>query len=184
MSTLPIIEAPGEPPRRAASIDLLELSRRRAKAVDPKKVRLLPTSRAEMQARGWDAVDVVFVSGDAYVDHPSFAMALLGRVLEADSWFANRLVDTLGRLREADDRHLVAALLRNLTTEDRRGARSRFPLRTLKDVIADASRPDPTQTDAYTPDDYREVVQRVRDYMKDELHGFQRIVDVTRSRLP
>src|SRR5207248_28683 len=43
----------------------------------------LPLSRAEMAARGWDAVDVVFVSGDAYVDHPSFAMAILGRVLEA-----------------------------------------------------------------------------------------------------
>ena len=35
-----------------------------------------------MEARGWDAVDVVFVTGDAYVDHPSFAMAILGRVLE------------------------------------------------------------------------------------------------------
>ena len=43
----------------------------------------LPTTRAEMLARGWDEVDVVFVSGDAYVDHPSFAAALLGRVLEA-----------------------------------------------------------------------------------------------------
>jgi uncharacterized radical SAM protein YgiQ len=43
----------------------------------------LPMSRAEMTARGWDAVDVVFVTGDAYVDHPSFAMAILGRVLEA-----------------------------------------------------------------------------------------------------
>jgi uncharacterized radical SAM protein YgiQ len=43
----------------------------------------LPMSRAEMAARGWDAVDVVFVTGDAYVDHPSFAMAILGRVLEA-----------------------------------------------------------------------------------------------------
>jgi uncharacterized radical SAM protein YgiQ len=42
-----------------------------------------PTSRAEMQARGWDYVDVVFVTGDAYVDHPSFAMAILHRVLEA-----------------------------------------------------------------------------------------------------
>src|SRR5215213_9126141 len=42
----------------------------------------LPMSRAEMDARGWDAVDVVFVTGDAYVDHPSFAMAILGRVLE------------------------------------------------------------------------------------------------------
>jgi uncharacterized radical SAM protein YgiQ len=36
-----------------------------------------------MRARGWDAVDVVFVSGDAYVDHPSFAMAILARTLEA-----------------------------------------------------------------------------------------------------
>src|SRR6266540_2086359 len=44
---------------------------------------LAPTSRAEMEARGWDYVDVVFVTGDAYVDHPSFAMAILHRVLEA-----------------------------------------------------------------------------------------------------
>src|SRR5690349_23383010 len=43
----------------------------------------LPMTRAEMTARGWDAVDVLFVTGDAYVDHPSFAMALLGRLLES-----------------------------------------------------------------------------------------------------
>jgi uncharacterized radical SAM protein YgiQ len=43
---------------------------------------LAPMSRREMDARGWDAVDVVFVTGDAYVDHPSFAMAILHRVLE------------------------------------------------------------------------------------------------------
>ena len=43
----------------------------------------LVATRQEMDARGWDAVDVVFVTGDAYVDHPSFAMALLGRLLEA-----------------------------------------------------------------------------------------------------
>jgi uncharacterized radical SAM protein YgiQ len=41
-----------------------------------------PTTAAEVYARGWDAVDVVFVTGDAYVDHPSFAMAILHRVLE------------------------------------------------------------------------------------------------------
>ena len=40
-------------------------------------------TRGEMRERGWDEVDVVFVTGDAYVDHPSFAMALLGRLLEA-----------------------------------------------------------------------------------------------------
>src|SRR6266699_165948 len=43
----------------------------------------LPMSGAEMKERGWDAVDIVFVTGDAYIDHPSFAMAILGRVLEA-----------------------------------------------------------------------------------------------------
>src|SRR4029453_10829291 len=43
----------------------------------------LPTSAAEIASLGWDRPDVVFVSGDAYVDHPSFAAAILGRVLEA-----------------------------------------------------------------------------------------------------
>src|SRR3954467_13031037 len=45
--------------------------------------RFLPMTRAEMEARGWDAVDVVFVTGDAYIDHYSFAMSILGRTLEA-----------------------------------------------------------------------------------------------------
>ncbi len=44
---------------------------------------LAPMSRAEMKSRGWDEVDIVFVTGDAYIDHPSFAMAILHRVLEA-----------------------------------------------------------------------------------------------------
>jgi uncharacterized radical SAM protein YgiQ len=43
----------------------------------------LPMSRAEMQALGWDQCDVIVVTGDAYVDHPSFGMAIVGRVLEA-----------------------------------------------------------------------------------------------------
>jgi uncharacterized radical SAM protein YgiQ len=43
----------------------------------------LPMTPEEVRRRGWDAVDVVFATGDAYVDHPSFAMAILGRVLEA-----------------------------------------------------------------------------------------------------
>ena len=43
---------------------------------------LAPTTAAEMAERGWEYVDVIFVTGDAYVDHPSFAMAILHRVLE------------------------------------------------------------------------------------------------------
>ena len=43
----------------------------------------LPMTADEMRQRGWDQADVVFVTGDAYIDHPSFAMAILGRVLEA-----------------------------------------------------------------------------------------------------
>jgi len=46
----------------------------------------LPMTRQEMLDRGWDAVDVVFITGDAYVDHPSFAMALLGRLLESEGY--------------------------------------------------------------------------------------------------
>src|SRR5690606_41750611 len=46
----------------------------------------LPTSRAEMDALGWEACDVVLVTGDAYVDHPSFGMAVIGRVLEAQGF--------------------------------------------------------------------------------------------------
>jgi uncharacterized radical SAM protein YgiQ len=43
----------------------------------------LPMSRAEMDALGWDECDIVLVTGDAYVDHPSFGMAIIGRLLEA-----------------------------------------------------------------------------------------------------
>ena len=46
----------------------------------------LPTSRAEMQALGWEQCDVIIVTGDAYVDHPSFGMAIIGRVLEAQGF--------------------------------------------------------------------------------------------------
>ena len=46
----------------------------------------LPTSRAEMEALGWDRCDVIVVSGDAYVDHPSFGMAVIGRTLEAQGF--------------------------------------------------------------------------------------------------
>ncbi len=46
----------------------------------------LPMSRAEMEALGWDACDVIIVTGDAYVDHPSFGMAVIGRTLEAQGF--------------------------------------------------------------------------------------------------
>lgn len=48
--------------------------------------RFLPTSRAEMEALGWDSCDIVIVTGDAYVDHPSFGMAVIGRMLEAQGF--------------------------------------------------------------------------------------------------
>src|SRR5450631_1455534 len=49
----------------------------------PAAAPFLPTSRAEMHALGWEQCDVIIVTGDAYVDHPSFGMAIVGRVLEA-----------------------------------------------------------------------------------------------------
>ncbi len=47
---------------------------------------VLPTTRAEMDALGWDSCDIILVTGDAYVDHPSFGMALVGRLLEAQGF--------------------------------------------------------------------------------------------------
>ncbi len=46
----------------------------------------LPMSRAEMDLLGWDSCDIVIVTGDAYVDHPSFGMAVIGRTLEAQGF--------------------------------------------------------------------------------------------------
>jgi uncharacterized radical SAM protein YgiQ len=46
----------------------------------------LPMSRAEMEQLGWDSCDIVIVTGDAYVDHPSFGMAVIGRALEAQGF--------------------------------------------------------------------------------------------------
>src|SRR6476661_6034798 len=48
--------------------------------------KFLPMSRAEMDALGWDSCDIIVVTGDAYVDHPSFGMAVIGRVLEAQGF--------------------------------------------------------------------------------------------------
>ena len=50
------------------------------------KAAFLPVTREEMLERGWDRVDFVYVSGDAYVDHPSFGMAIITRLLEANGY--------------------------------------------------------------------------------------------------
>jgi uncharacterized radical SAM protein YgiQ len=69
----------------------------------------LPMTRAEMDARGWDELDILLVSGDAYVDHPAFGVALIGRHLESKGfrvgiiaqpdWHDPASVATLGRPR-------------------------------------------------------------------------------------
>jgi len=67
----------------------------------------LPMSREEMELLGWDSCDVIVVTGDAYVDHPSFGMAIIGRVLEAQGfrvgiiaqpdWHSTEAFTALGR---------------------------------------------------------------------------------------
>jgi uncharacterized radical SAM protein YgiQ len=71
MFQLPILREPVTGDSFAA--DLPPISERKA----------LPMSWRECKERGWDEIDIVFVTGDAYIDHSSFAMAILGRVLEA-----------------------------------------------------------------------------------------------------
>ncbi len=67
----------------------------------------LPMSRAEMEQLGWDSCDIILVTGDAYIDHPSFGMALVGRLLEAQgfrvgiisqpNWHSAAAFQTLGK---------------------------------------------------------------------------------------
>lgn len=52
----------------------------------PGREKFLPVSRADMDARGWDACDFVYMCGDAYVDHSSFGMAIISRILEAHGY--------------------------------------------------------------------------------------------------
>ena len=59
---------------------------RRAAPPPPPARAFLPTSRAELEARGWDGIDVLLVTGDAYIDHPAFGAAVIGRVLEAQGY--------------------------------------------------------------------------------------------------
>ena len=47
---------------------------------------VLPMSREEMNELGWDSCDIIIVTGDAYIDHPSFGMALIGRLLESQGF--------------------------------------------------------------------------------------------------
>ena len=64
--------------------NLFSYPRHRPDMVKP--ARFLPMSKAEMDALGWDSCDVILVTGDAYIDHPSFGMALVGRLLEAQGF--------------------------------------------------------------------------------------------------
>ena len=52
----------------------------------PGRDKFLPVSRADMDARGSDQCDFVYICGDAYVDHPSFGMAIISRVLDAHGY--------------------------------------------------------------------------------------------------
>lgn len=75
---LPILNNPPRPGEMADGLAGLIPHRAMPPARHP-----LPMTMEEAKARGWDELDVVFITGDAYIDHPSFAMAILGRVLEA-----------------------------------------------------------------------------------------------------
>lgn len=72
--------------RATVSLSLPIVDRPDVRSLPAPPTAPLPMTRDEMLARGWDEVDIVFVTGDAYVDHPSFAMALLGRLLESEGY--------------------------------------------------------------------------------------------------
>ena len=62
----------------------------------------LPTTKKELELRGWEEVDVILFSADAYVDHPSFGAAVIGRTLEA-AGFRVAITVTIETSRNWDD---------------------------------------------------------------------------------
>ena len=77
-----------EPHTKLASMDQVRdlFSYRKFWAKRFGTAKQLPTNRKEMEALGWDSCDIVIVTGDAYVDHPSFGMAIIGRLLESQGF--------------------------------------------------------------------------------------------------
>ncbi len=81
--------------------------------------RFLPTTREEMAARGWDAIDILIVNGDAYVDHPAFGGAIIGRFLERRGFRVGMIAqpawnDTSDLLRMGAPRLMVGITAGNL----------------------------------------------------------------------
>ena len=93
---------------------------RKSASASPRDLRrFLPTTREEMAARGWDALDILIVNGDAYVDHPAFGGALIGRFLEARGFRVGMIAqprwqDTSDLLRMGVPRLMVGITAGNL----------------------------------------------------------------------
>ena len=73
--------------KASQQVNSLQLKVNRAEQVNNLQLTdFLPTTKKECELRGWDELDVILFSGDAYVDHPSFGPAILGRILEANGY--------------------------------------------------------------------------------------------------
>ena len=101
--------------------ELVSLGRRKRKGrgARPPQASFLPTTRAEMDARGWDELDILIINGDAYVDHPAFGGALIGRFLEARGFRVGMIAqprwnDTSDLLRMGVPRVMVGITAGNL----------------------------------------------------------------------
>ena len=101
-----------------AAVSLVQLRKSSTSpARDPR--RFLPTTREEMTARGWKELDVLIVNGDAYVDHPAFGGALIGRFLERRGFKVGMIAqpdwrDTKDLLRMGAPRVMVGITAGNL----------------------------------------------------------------------
>ncbi|PKN59131.1 MAG: hypothetical protein CVU56_02055 [Deltaproteobacteria bacterium HGW-Deltaproteobacteria-14] len=113
------------------------------------------------------------------MDATTQLLRFLGGLLDPDKRYVLNALETLQKIRAQDPDGVTTALAQNLFREVTLGV---FPYKTLKQAIKEAQRPVPGANTLYSADDFREVMGDLRDWLRDEHRGAERLFEIIRSR--